>query len=674
MLYELALISVLVAGGYWGLYFARLDSVRTYGLMLIGAAALCGAALLGRHYEVDALGLAGAIGVGTGTCLLVVGPVVRVLARRAAASERFALAQRLLDIADVLAPGSGVADEKQLLGAMRELRDGNIEKTVDALRAAKDRAPAEARHAIDERIAMLYLAAYRWDDAIAHAEAHLFDTLTDGAGPAPGSLRRALGIAPPVYVELLGAYGYKGDLDRAAAMLARLEVVCAGREDAAIWLHRGRTIFLALAGRVDAVQTLVAPRRSRHMSRAARTYWIAVAHERRGEAEQAEAAYARARSKSRGRPRMLIDQALQRVQAAKPVELGPAATEVVARVEAEPPPAVTQLARPRGPVATRLLLAGVLGVAAAIAIALGDSGDVGVLVRAGAMVRSLVDAGEWWRAVSCIFVHVGGVHLLVNAIGLWFLGKLAEELFGPWRTAAVFAIAGLAGAIASFLASPAGVSAGASGAIFGLLGAIFVELTWQRRRHRAAWSRGVWGSVVVVVVAQLGIDFIEPMTDQWAHVGGLATGALLGFVLSPNARWHKPLLHVARVLAVGFAALAAVAAVQVVRTPITSSLARDWQLSGIVDVRLLRGDLDQIVDEMRPGFDQLAPAPTSIIPLPAGWHGQELLGSATDPLDNLQKNRIVLAVRPDGIVVKLEVPETLARSAPAFFAQLVARQ
>jgi len=80
---------------------------------------------------------------------------------------------------------------------------------------------------------------------------------------------------------------------------------------------------------------------------------------------------------------MLIDQALQRVQAAKPVELGPAATEVVARVEAEPPPAVTQLARPRGPVATRLLLAGVLGVAAAIAIALGDSGDVGVLVRAG---------------------------------------------------------------------------------------------------------------------------------------------------------------------------------------------------------------------------------------------------------------------------------------------------
>ena len=90
---------------------------------------------------------------------------------------------------------------------------------------------------------MLYLAAYRWDDAIAHAEAHLFGAMPPARrararGAPPVALRRALGIAPPVWVELLGAYGRTGDLDQAARMLARLEDVCAGRDDAA---HVDRT-------------------------------------------------------------------------------------------------------------------------------------------------------------------------------------------------------------------------------------------------------------------------------------------------------------------------------------------------------------------------------------------------------------------------------------------------
>src|SRR5690606_4724046 len=128
-------------------------------------------------------------------------------------------------------------------------------------------------------------------------------------------------------------------------------------------------------------------------------------------------------------------------------------------------------------------------VALVIAATLGGSTDVGTLMRGGAMVRGLVDAGELWRLVTFSFVHVGGIHLLVNVMNLYFLGRLAEDLFGPWRTAAVFALAGVGGAGASYLASPAGISAGASGAIFGLLGAVFVELSWHRRHHHIAWKR-----------------------------------------------------------------------------------------------------------------------------------------------------------------------------------------
>jgi hypothetical protein len=240
MYYELALISVVIAAGYWGIYFVRGTHARTYGLMLLGAAGCAALGMYARKTE-DAphlLGVVGAVGVGAAACLLVVGPLVRAMARRFAASERFAIAQRLLDVADALAPGSGVAEEKALLVAMREIRDGHIDPTIGALTAAKGRAPAEARLAIDERIAMLYLAAYRWDEAIAHAETHLLAAMSahaDAAAIGPAGLRRALGIAPPVWVELLGAYGYKGNLDQAARMLARLEDVCAGRDDAAIW-------------------------------------------------------------------------------------------------------------------------------------------------------------------------------------------------------------------------------------------------------------------------------------------------------------------------------------------------------------------------------------------------------------------------------------------------------
>ena len=717
MYYELALIAVLVAGGYWGWYFARHEQTRLYGLLMLGAAGLSGLGFIGERFDKSSLGIPGAIGVGAGACFLILGPLARGLARRFAAAERFGAAQRMLDAAEVLAPGSGVAEEKALLYAMREIRDGNIDHTVDALTAAKDRAPAEARLAIDERIAMLYLASYRWDDAIAHAEQHLFDSIaTEPTGDAETAdqlaLRRALGIAPPVYVELLGAYGYKGDLDRAAKMLARLEEVCAGRSDAGIWLHRGRLIFLALAGRVSAVQALVEPRRSRHMKPAARTYWVAVAHERQGKIAEAEAAYAKARARTRGRPRVLIDQALERLPGARPTELGPTASEVVARVEAEPPPVVAERLRPRGPVATRVLLLAILGVASAVAFALDGSTDVGTLMRAGALVHGLVDQGEWWRLVTFSFVHVGGLHLIVNVINLYFIGRLVEDLFGPWRTLAIFALAGIGGAAASYLASPVPVSAGASGAIFGLLGAVFIELSWHRRHHHVAWKRGVWGVVAIVTVAQIAIGFVYPAMDQWAHGGGLAVGALAGILLSPHARWTKLAEHAARAVTIAFAALVIASFVLVARTSISDSLARapraPRDLGGVtvtVPVSWQRTDnmaidpdvfiwiaatrdpsdapffakLDAYAtaeaERAKDGFDQVAPAKRALVPLPPPWQGSELVVSVADTLGGRQRYRVIVAGRPGPagtVLASVLMPETVARMAPWYFTWLLA--
>ena len=720
MYYELALISVVVAGGYWGWFFLRRMpyGTPTFGIMQLGAALLAGLGMIGRRYEGDDwMGVAGAIGVGAGTCLLVVGPLVRALARRFAAAERLGIASRLLDVADLLAPGSGVADEKALLGAMKEIRDGHIEQTVDALTAAKDRAPAEARLAIDERIAMLYLAAYRWSDAIVHAEAHLFGAPRDTAPPEPPvpplPLRRALGVAPPVWVELLGAYGRTGDLDQAARMLARLEDVCEGREDAAIWIHRARLMFLALAGRPAAVRQLVEPRRARHMSAAARTYWVAVAHEHHGDRAAATSAYEKARGRSRGRPRDLIDQALEKLAKADgipAVTLSDTANEVVARVEAAPLPVPIRLPQPVRPWATWGLTGMLLLVAGVITMFVGETSDVGVLVRAGAMVRGLVDSGEWWRIFSCVFVHVGGLHLLVNVIGMWFVGRITEELFGPSRTIALFGVAGFTGAVASYLASPAGISAGASGAIFGLLGAVFVELTWHRTRYKMAWRRGMWGGLVVVIVAQVGYGFLYPAIDQWAHGGGLAAGVLFGAILSPHARWVRAGRQLGRILTVVVAGFAVVAGVHVARMSVQESFDRapriphavgnvsisapaswinDGDLSEPDGLIIINVDRQPRLDPAAQlatwiaqapslarsrGFDRTDTASERVVNLPPGWEGKELAVSFEDGMGYRQQYRMIVCAKAfahDLVLLVITAPESIARLAPDYLALLL---
>jgi rhomboid protease GluP len=684
MYYELALISVAVAGGYWGWFFVRHPSTRLYGFLQLAAAVLSGLGLLGRKMDTNPFGIAGAIGVGAGTCFLVLGPMARGLARRLAGAERFDAAKRVFDVAEILAPGSGVDDEKLLLAAMREIRDGNIETTVEALNVAKQRAPADARLAIDERIAMLYLAAYRWDEAISHAEEHLFGAISPPGEAGPGhAIRRALGIAPAVWVELLGAYGYIGDLDRAAEMLARLEEVCAGRPDASMWLHRGRLIFLALAGRVGAVQTLVEPRRSRHMKPGARTYWLGVAYERHGEIEAAEAAYSKARSRSRGRPRMLIDQALARLPVAKPIELTPDATAIVERVEAEPPPAVTERLRPRGPIATRMLAAAVIVTGATVALTLGNSADYGVLIRDGALVRTLLEQGQWWRLFTSIFVHAGGMHMFVNLVGLWILGRLSEELFGPWRTAAIFALAGLGGAIASVVFTNATMSTGASGAVLGLLGALLGELTVHRSRHRLAWTRGVWGSLGVVAVAQLGVDAMFAIADHAAHVGGFIVGGLVGLAMSPYVPWKRVALHVARGITVLFAAAVVTSFAFAARTTIADSLEASpdfaMQVVNPYDRTPAVGNIDAYISgtaqraKQDPHFvERVVPATDTLVAMPEGWTGQEMIGYWPSQLGDDLQVRIIVARAPDRVLT-LYLPESVVRAAPDYFTRLIPR-
>lgn len=142
--------------------------------------------------------------------------------------------------------------------------------------------------------------------------------------------------------------------------------------------------------------------------------------------------------------------------------------------------------------------------------------------------------GEVWRLFTAMFLHIGAVHLISNLIGLLMLGPIIEGHFGHWRFAAIYLLGGLLGSIASFAFSPA-LSAGASGAIFGLLGATLLYF-YRFRENFGQQGRDILQSMFVVLVLNLVVGVGSGGVDNWGHVGGLVGGALMTAGLLPHYR------------------------------------------------------------------------------------------------------------------------------------------
>ena len=153
-----------------------------------------------------------------------------------------------------------------------------------------------------------------------------------------------------------------------------------------------------------------------------------------------------------------------------------------------------------------------------------------LLSRCGAMQGELVDQGQLWRLVSCIFLHGDGLHLLLNGVALWALGRICEAIYGPSRLLWLFLLSGVCGATFSWLGGNAS-SVGASGGVFGLLGASMV-FGW-RYRHRLTEPMSAFfrRKLAPWVVLNLVIGAIIPFIDNYGHVGGLVCGAILSMIM-----------------------------------------------------------------------------------------------------------------------------------------------
>ena len=183
------------------------------------------------------------------------------------------------------------------------------------------------------------------------------------------------------------------------------------------------------------------------------------------------------------------------------------------------------------PVATFILLA-LNFLFFALEIFAGGADNLQVLLNLGAAYGPYMRRGEYWRLVMPMFLHGGWLHILGNSYCLYILGPILERVYGYGRYLTIYVAAGMGGAFLSMEVSR-NVSVGASGAIFGIAGAMLVTGYVHRDVIPPRWGRAFGRGMIPFIVLNLALGFSMHGIDNWGHLGGLASGALLAFVIPP---------------------------------------------------------------------------------------------------------------------------------------------
>ena len=162
--------------------------------------------------------------------------------------------------------------------------------------------------------------------------------------------------------------------------------------------------------------------------------------------------------------------------------------------------------------------------------------NIYALVDLGAKVNEYIADGEAWRLFTATLLHDGILHLFFNLYALFALGPMLEGYLGPLRFTIIYVLGGLFGSLLSYAFSPS-ISVGASGAIFGIIGATTVYF-FRYRNNFGARGRAILQNMLVVIVINLIFGLSAGNIDNWGHIGGLLGGALVAVGLMP--RYQPP--------------------------------------------------------------------------------------------------------------------------------------
>lgn len=158
--------------------------------------------------------------------------------------------------------------------------------------------------------------------------------------------------------------------------------------------------------------------------------------------------------------------------------------------------------------------------------------DPAMLFAWGGNAASAVQAGEWWRLLTATFLHGGVIHLGLNMLALWTVGPLLERIYGRMQFLLIYLVSGLAGSLMSLhYAAQTKVSVGASGAVFGIVGALVVGVYQHRHQLPRQFVRPLVGGMLPFLGYSLAMGASQAHIDNGAHVGGLLAGALVALAL-----------------------------------------------------------------------------------------------------------------------------------------------
>lgn len=186
----------------------------------------------------------------------------------------------------------------------------------------------------------------------------------------------------------------------------------------------------------------------------------------------------------------------------------------------------------------------------------------GSLFYKWALFGPAVHHGDWWRLITSAFLHASLLHIAFNMLALWWLGAPVERVLGPGRYLGIYIVSGLAGAAGALVADPNAVTVGASGAIFGLLGAGLI-LEWMATGSLA-------GNYLTLIIINIGISFAVPGISIGGHLGGLVGGILATLALTRSRPGRA-----------AFGGLSAVHAGTLVALGVASILVAYWRVRGL---------------------------------------------------------------------------------------------
>jgi len=179
--------------------------------------------------------------------------------------------------------------------------------------------------------------------------------------------------------------------------------------------------------------------------------------------------------------------------------------------------------------------------------------NAGTIWENGVLYGPAVANGDWYRLITAAFLHYGPIHLGMNMLAIWWIGRPLEDYLGPIRYLMLYLVSGLAGSAGALLFNPTGLTVGASGAVFGILGAAIVLERQQ--------TYVLGGSAITLLVINLAFTFAVPGISIGGHLGGLAGGALAILAMSRFGRGSAAysrfdLVSIACLLAIGVLSVA----------------------------------------------------------------------------------------------------------------------